>query len=99
MHAAANKYLIADNRTIGFPYPKYMNAIMEVDQAAAVLNWATRVMELPIGVFAAAIATVVFPLIARHAARAKPASRQSRPITTQQKRRQKMKIQWMSKRP
>jgi len=39
------------------------------DQAAAVLNWATRVMELPIGVFAAAIATVVFPLIARHAAR------------------------------
>ena len=40
------------------------------DQAAAVLNWATRFMELPIGVFAAAIATVVFPLIARHAARA-----------------------------
>ena len=27
----------ADNRYIGFPYPKYMNAIMEVDQAAAVL--------------------------------------------------------------
>jgi acetyl-CoA C-acetyltransferase len=25
------------NRFIGFPYPKYMNAIMEVDQAAAVL--------------------------------------------------------------
>ena len=25
------------NRYIGFPYPKYMNAIMEVDQAAAVL--------------------------------------------------------------
>lgn len=25
------------NRMIGFPYPKYMNAIMEVDQAAAVL--------------------------------------------------------------
>jgi len=40
------------------------------DQAASVLNWATRVMELPIGVFTAAIATVVFPLIARHAARA-----------------------------
>jgi len=39
------------------------------DQAVAVLNWATRVMELPIGVFAAAISTVVFPLIARHAAR------------------------------
>lgn len=39
------------------------------DQAVAVLNWATRIMELPIGVFSAAIATVVFPLIARHAAR------------------------------
>jgi acetyl-CoA C-acetyltransferase len=26
-----------ENRYIGFPYPKYMNAIMEVDQAAAVL--------------------------------------------------------------
>ena len=39
------------------------------DQAVAVLNWSNRVMELPIGVFAAAISTVVFPLIARHAAR------------------------------
>lgn len=39
------------------------------DSAAAVLNLATRVMELPIGVFTIAIATVVFPLIARHAAR------------------------------
>lgn len=39
------------------------------DSAAQVLNLATRVMELPIGVFTAAIATVVFPLIARHAAR------------------------------
>jgi len=27
----------AENRYIGFPYPKYMNAIIEVDQAAAVL--------------------------------------------------------------
>ena len=27
----------AANRMIGFPYPKYMNAIIEVDQAAAVL--------------------------------------------------------------
>src|SRR5262249_43059279 len=27
----------ADNRMIGFPYPKYMNAIMEVDQSAALL--------------------------------------------------------------
>lgn len=39
------------------------------DHAASALNLATRVMELPIGVFAAAITTVVFPLIARHAAR------------------------------
>jgi putative peptidoglycan lipid II flippase len=39
------------------------------DNAAIVLNLATRVMELPIGVFTAAIATVVFPMIARHAAR------------------------------
>jgi len=39
------------------------------DHAASALNLATRVMELPIGVFAAAIATVVFPLIARHAAK------------------------------
>jgi acetyl-CoA C-acetyltransferase len=27
----------ADNRMVGFPYPKLMNAIMEVDQAAAVI--------------------------------------------------------------
>jgi putative peptidoglycan lipid II flippase len=40
------------------------------DSAAQAMNLATRVMELPIGVFALAIATVVFPLIARHAARA-----------------------------
>ncbi len=39
------------------------------DHAASVLNLATRVMELPIGVFTIAIATVVFPLIARHAAK------------------------------
>jgi len=29
--------LTAENRMIGFPYPKYMNAIMDVDQAAAIL--------------------------------------------------------------
>ena len=40
------------------------------DSAAQAMNLATRVMELPIGVFTIAIATVVFPLIARHAARA-----------------------------
>jgi putative peptidoglycan lipid II flippase len=38
------------------------------DSAAQVLNLSTRVMELPIGVFTAAVATVVFPLFARHAA-------------------------------
>ncbi len=38
------------------------------DSAVAVLNLATRLMELPIGVFAVAISTVVFPLIAKHAA-------------------------------
>lgn len=27
----------AENRMIGFPYPKYLNAVMETDQAAAVL--------------------------------------------------------------
>ncbi|HWA28190.1 MAG TPA: murein biosynthesis integral membrane protein MurJ [Lacunisphaera sp.] len=39
------------------------------DHAASVLNLATRVMELPIGVFTVAIATVIFPLFARHAAK------------------------------
>ncbi len=38
------------------------------DQAVSVLNYAQRLMELPIGVFAVAVATVVFPLISRHAA-------------------------------
>jgi putative peptidoglycan lipid II flippase len=38
------------------------------DSAAAVLNLATRLMELPIGVFAIAVSTVIFPLIAQHAA-------------------------------
>lgn len=38
------------------------------DSAVAVLNLATRLMELPIGVFAVAVSTVVFPLIAKHAA-------------------------------
>ncbi len=39
------------------------------DGAATILNLATRLMELPIGVFAVAVSTVIFPLIARHAAR------------------------------
>jgi putative peptidoglycan lipid II flippase len=38
------------------------------DSAVAVLNLATRLMELPIGVFAVAVSTVIFPLIAKHAA-------------------------------
>lgn len=39
------------------------------DAAVSVLNYATRLMELPIGVFAVAVSTVIFPLISRHAAR------------------------------
>ncbi len=39
------------------------------DSAVTVLNLSTRLMELPIGVFTIAIATVIFPLIARHAAK------------------------------
>ncbi len=38
------------------------------DEAVAVLNFAQRLMELPIGVFAVAVSTVVFPLISRYAA-------------------------------
>lgn len=38
------------------------------ESAVAVLNLASRLMELPIGVFAVAVSTVVFPLIAKHAA-------------------------------
>jgi putative peptidoglycan lipid II flippase len=38
------------------------------ESAAKILDLSTRVMELPIGVFAIAVTTVVFPRIARHAA-------------------------------
>jgi putative peptidoglycan lipid II flippase len=38
------------------------------DSAVTILNLATRLMELPIGVFAVAISTVIFPLISKHAA-------------------------------
>lgn len=38
------------------------------DAAATILNLSTRLMELPIGVFALAVSTVVFPKIAQHAA-------------------------------
>ncbi len=37
------------------------------DSAVSVLNYAQRLMELPIGVFAIAVTTVVFPVISRHA--------------------------------
>ncbi len=43
------------------------------EAAATVLNLATRLMELPIGVFAVAVSTVIFPLIAQHAARGEEA--------------------------
>lgn len=39
------------------------------DAAAALLNLATRLVELPIGVFAIAVSTVVFPLISAYAAK------------------------------
>lgn len=39
------------------------------DSAAAILNLATRLVELPLGVFAIAVTTVVFPLISRYAAK------------------------------
>ncbi len=42
------------------------------DAAATLLNLSTRVMELPIGVFALAVSTVVFPQIAKHAAEGRP---------------------------
>jgi putative peptidoglycan lipid II flippase len=38
------------------------------DSAVALLSFAQRLMELPIGVFAVAVSTVVFPLISRRAA-------------------------------
>jgi putative peptidoglycan lipid II flippase len=43
---------------------------LSLDEASAtLLNLAGRLMELPIGVFAVAVTTVVFPLISQHAAR------------------------------
>lgn len=38
------------------------------DAAVSVLNYATRLMELPIGVFAIAVSTVIFPQISRYGA-------------------------------
>lgn len=41
------------------------------DSAATLLFYANRIMELPIGVFAIAVTTVVYPLLARHAVEGK----------------------------
>lgn len=49
-----------------------MLALSVNDAAATILNLSTRLMELPIGVFAIAVASVVFPLIAKHAAEGRP---------------------------
>lgn len=38
------------------------------DSASALIFYSNRLMELPIGVFAIAVTTVIYPLIARHAA-------------------------------
>jgi putative peptidoglycan lipid II flippase len=43
------------------------------DNSATVMFYANRLMELPIGVFAIAVSTVVYPLIARHAVEGKHA--------------------------
>jgi putative peptidoglycan lipid II flippase len=42
--------------------------------AAALMFYANRLMELPIGVFAIAVSTVVYPLLAKHAAEGNPAA-------------------------
>jgi putative peptidoglycan lipid II flippase len=41
------------------------------DSAATLLFYANRLMELPIGVFAIAVSTVVYPMLARHAVAAR----------------------------
>lgn len=43
------------------------------ESAATLLFYANRLMELPIGVFAIAVTTVIYPLIAKHAAEGKMA--------------------------
>lgn len=42
------------------------------DHAATVMFYANRLMEFPIGVFAIAVSTVIYPLIARHAVEKRP---------------------------
>jgi putative peptidoglycan lipid II flippase len=48
-------------------YVSRLLAFSVSDSSATLLFYANRLMELPIGVFAIAVATVVYPLIARHA--------------------------------
>ncbi|KXU37866.1 murein biosynthesis protein MurJ [Cephaloticoccus primus] len=49
-------------------YVSRLLAFSVSDESAAVLFYANRLTELPIGVFAIAVATVVYPLLAQHAA-------------------------------
>jgi len=49
-------------------YVSRLLAFSVSDEAAAVLFYANRLTELPIGVFAIAVATVIYPLLAQHAA-------------------------------
>jgi putative peptidoglycan lipid II flippase len=48
-------------------YVSQLLAYQVSNSSASWMNYASRLMELPIGVFAIAISTVVYPLIARHA--------------------------------
>ena len=49
-------------------YVSSMLAVSINDSAGTLMFYANRLMELPIGVFAIAVSTVVYPLLARHAA-------------------------------
>ncbi len=49
-------------------YVSRLFALSIGESSATLLFYANRLMELPIGVFAIAVSTVVYPLIARHAA-------------------------------
>ena len=52
--------LYIDDTVLGHPFP--------LDTSAnAIMNWATRLYEFPLGVFGISVATVLFPLLARQA--------------------------------
>jgi putative peptidoglycan lipid II flippase len=55
-------------------YVSSMLAVSINDSAGTLMFYANRLMELPIGVFAIAVSTVVYPLLARHAAEGNPAA-------------------------